>query len=107
MAGVKELGYVTPTPINFRQFRQFFKDRTSLVLPRQEQAKQPLLCFRFYSVCRKGPRGCVRALIIAPTRELAEQIHDATQGLGKQTRLRSVTVYGGVNMTPQIPEITR
>ena len=44
-------------------------------------------------------------LIIAPTRELAEQIHDATQGMGKQTRLRSVTVYGGVNMTPQIQKL--
>ena len=53
----------------------------------------------------QGPRGCVRALIIAPTRELAEQIHDTTQGLGKQTRLRSVTVYGGVNMSPQIQKL--
>jgi len=49
-----------------------------------------------------GKHGCVRALIIAPTRELAEQIHQAIKTLGRQTRLRSVAVYGGVGINPQI-----
>ena len=49
-----------------------------------------------------GPRGKVRALVVAPTRELAEQIHESFVTLGKQTRLKSVTVYGGVNVNPQI-----
>jgi ATP-dependent RNA helicase RhlE len=53
----------------------------------------------------KGPRGRVRALIIAPTRELAEQIHTAIGDLGRQTRLRSVTLYGGVGITPQISRL--
>jgi ATP-dependent RNA helicase RhlE len=49
--------------------------------------------------------GCVRALIIAPTRELAEQIHQAIETLGRKTRLRSVTVYGGVGINPQIQKL--
>jgi ATP-dependent RNA helicase RhlE len=49
----------------------------------------------------QGKRGQVRALIVAPTRELAEQIHVAIGRLGKQTGLRSVTIYGGVNINPQ------
>ena len=49
-----------------------------------------------------GPRGTLRALIVAPTRELAEQIHESITTLGQQTRLRSVTVYGGVKINPQI-----
>ena len=49
-----------------------------------------------------GPRHCVRALIIAPTRELAQQIHEAFVELAKGTGLHSVTVYGGVNINPQI-----
>ena len=49
--------------------------------------------------------GCVRALIIAPTRELAEQIHQAFETLGRKTRLRSVTVYGGVGINPQIQKL--
>ncbi|MCX5856849.1 MAG: DEAD/DEAH box helicase [Deltaproteobacteria bacterium] len=42
-----------------------------------------------------------RALIITPTRELAEQINDVVNELGKFTSLRSATVYGGVGMQPQ------
>jgi ATP-dependent RNA helicase RhlE len=55
----------------------------------------------------KGKRGSVRALIIAPTRELAEQIHEALSQLGKQSGLRSVTVYGGVGINPQITKLKR
>jgi ATP-dependent RNA helicase RhlE len=47
----------------------------------------------------------VRALIIAPTRELAEQIHQAIETLGRKTRIRSVTVYGGVGINPQIQKL--
>jgi len=46
---------------------------------------------------RKG----VRALIVTPTRELAEQIHEAVQELGRFTKIRSATVYGGVGFEPQ------
>jgi len=46
-------------------------------------------------------RGRVRALIVTPTRELAEQIHAAIQELGRFTKIRSATVYGGVGFEPQ------
>jgi len=48
-----------------------------------------------------GPRDDVRALIISPTRELAEQTCETTNELGKQTGLRSIAIYGGVNMDQQ------
>jgi ATP-dependent RNA helicase RhlE len=49
----------------------------------------------------KGSRNHVRALIITPTRELAEQIHENIRLLATGTGLRSATVYGGVGMTQQ------
>ena len=49
-----------------------------------------------------GQHGRVSALIIAPTRELAEQIHGEIKFLGRRTRLRCVAVYGGVGIKPQI-----
>ncbi|OQY19074.1 MAG: RNA helicase [Anaerolineaceae bacterium 4572_32.1] len=55
----------------------------------------------------KGPSRRVRALIVAPTRELAEQIHQASVDLGKNTRVRSVTVYGGVSKSRQIKALRR
>jgi len=50
---------------------------------------------------KQGDRKATRALIVTPTRELAEQIHSVTCELGKFTSLRSATVYGGVGMQPQ------
>ncbi|MFT4539429.1 MAG: ATP-dependent RNA helicase RhlE [Planctomycetota bacterium] len=43
-----------------------------------------------------------RALIVAPTRELAMQIHAEIEMLGKFTNVRSMTVFGGVSASPQI-----
>ena len=48
-----------------------------------------------------GPR-CIRALIVAPTRELAAQIEENVRGYGKHLSLRAATIYGGVSERPQI-----
>ena len=47
-------------------------------------------------------RGRTRALIVTPTRELAEQIHEAIKQLAKFTKIKSATVYGGVGFEPQV-----
>jgi superfamily II DNA/RNA helicase len=47
-------------------------------------------------------RRTVKALVIAPTRELAEQINDEFRRLGTGTHLKSATVYGGVGFQPQV-----
>jgi ATP-dependent RNA helicase RhlE len=47
----------------------------------------------------------VRALVVAPTRELAEQIHTAFCDYGRRTGLRCVAIYGGVGMSPQIQKL--
>jgi ATP-dependent RNA helicase RhlE len=53
------------------------------------------------AVKKQSGRRAPRALIVTPTRELAEQIHSVIGELGKFTSLRSATVYGGVGMQPQ------
>jgi ATP-dependent RNA helicase RhlE len=42
---------------------------------------------------------------MAPTRELAEQIHQAIEALGRKTHLRSVAIYGGISINPQIKKL--
>jgi ATP-dependent RNA helicase RhlE len=49
-----------------------------------------------------GRRQPVRALILAPTRELAAQVEDSVQAYGSHLDLVSLAVFGGVNITPQI-----
>ncbi len=55
----------------------------------------------------RGPRVPVRALILAPTRELAVQVKEAVEKYGSYTGLRSVAIYGGVGMHPQISALRR
>ncbi len=50
----------------------------------------------------KAPTAGTQALILAPTRELAQQITEHLRALGKHTKIRISAVYGGVGMAPQI-----
>jgi len=54
-----------------------------------------------------GPKGKVRALIIAPTRELAEQTHTYIGKMAVHTHLRSIVIYGGVSKQVQINNIRK
>jgi ATP-dependent RNA helicase RhlE len=49
----------------------------------------------------------VRALIITPTRELAAQVEESVRTYGKYVKLKSITVYGGVGMQPQVDALRR
>ncbi len=49
-----------------------------------------------------GPRGRTRALILSPTRELAEQTHETIRALGAGTNIRSASIYGGVRYPSQV-----
>ncbi len=55
----------------------------------------------------QGPLRRVRVLILAPTRELAEQTHQMTVDLSRNTKVRSITVYGGVSMKRQVSALKR
>ncbi len=104
-AGVKAAGYVMPTPIQEQAIPQALKGHDVMGLAQTGTGKTAAFVLPILHRLMQGPRGRVRALIIAPTRELAEQTHEAISSLGRQTRLRSVTVYGGVGMNPQIQKL--
>ena len=55
----------------------------------------------------KGPLRRVRALVVSPTRELAEQTHQTIVDLGRNTSVRSVAIYGGVSKKPQVAALQR
>ena len=104
-AGVKAAGYVTPTPIQTQAIPPVLKGRDVMGLAQTGTGKTAVFVLPILHRLMQGPRGRVRALVIAPTRELAEQIHEAIGILGKQTRLRSITVYGGVSMNQQVQKL--
>ena len=104
-AGITAAGFVTPTPIQAQAIPPILQGHDVMGLAQTGTGKTAAFVLPILERLIKGPRGRIRALIIAPTRELAEQIHEAIGALGRQTRLRSVTVYGGVAINPQINKL--
>jgi ATP-dependent RNA helicase RhlE len=104
-AGVKALGFSTPTPIQQQAIPSVLQGRDVLGLAQTGTGKTAAFVLPILERLMKGPRGGVRALIIAPTRELAEQIDQAIGSMGRQTGLKSMTVYGGVNISLQIKKL--
>lgn len=104
-AGITAAGYVTPTPIQAQAIPAVMAGRDVMGLAQTGTGKTAAFALPVLNRLMEGPRGRVRALVVAPTRELAEQIHESFVALGKNTRLKSVTVYGGVNVNPQIQSL--
>jgi ATP-dependent RNA helicase RhlE len=101
-AGVHALGYEEPTPIQQQSIPTIMAGRDVIGLAQTGTGKTAAFALPILQHLESGPRGRVRALIVAPTRELAEQIHQAFADLGRQTRFKSVAIYGGVSMGPQL-----
>ncbi len=101
MAGVQALGYVTPTPIQLQSIPPIMQGRDLIGQAQTGTGKTAAFMLPILQRLLAGPRGDVRALIISPTRELAEQTSEMTSALGKYTGLRSIAIYGGVNMGQQ------
>jgi len=104
-AGVAAAGFVTPTPIQTKAIPSVMNGRDIMGLAQTGTGKTAAFALPILHRLMQGKRGHVRALIIAPTRELAEQIHDAIDSLGQKTPLRSVTIYGGMNINTQIKKL--
>jgi ATP-dependent RNA helicase RhlE len=105
MMGVQALGYTRPTPIQLQAMPPVLQGRDVLGLAQTGTGKTAAFVLPILQRLMQGPRGRVRALILAPTRELAEQIHTVTGALGQHTPLRQVTLYGGVGIQPQVQNL--
>jgi len=104
-AGINSCGYTSPTPIQQQAIPSILAGHDMLGLAQTGTGKTAAFVLPLLQRLLDGPRKVVRALIVAPTRELAEQINDNIVKMGRETGLRSVVVYGGVGKQPQIRTI--
>ena len=104
-AGISTAGYNTPTPIQTQTIPAILEGRDVLGLAQTGTGKTAAFVLPILQHLMAGPRGKLRALIVSPTRELAEQTYTAIRQLGRQTGLRAITVYGGVGSQPQIKNL--
>ena len=105
LAGVQALGYTMPTPIQQQAIPPVLQGCDVLGLAQTGTGKTAAFVLPILQRLLHGPTGHVRALILAPTRELAEQIHTVIGALGHQTPLRQVALYGGVGIAPQVQKL--
>ncbi len=104
-AGINSAGYSSPTPIQLHTIPPILEGRDVLGLAQTGTGKTAAFVLPILQHLMSGPRGKLRALILSPTRELAEQTHTNIGMLGDETGLRSLTIYGGVSSQPQIKKL--
>ncbi|MBL8034237.1 MAG: DEAD/DEAH box helicase [Leptospiraceae bacterium] len=108
-------GFSEPTPIQRAAIPLALAGNDILGLAQTGTGKTAAFCLPLLQRLSAPPRSNpvhpgtrkVRALIVAPTRELAEQIHEVILSLGKALNLRSTTIYGGASMNRQLSELRR
>jgi superfamily II DNA/RNA helicase len=104
-AGISACGYSEPTPIQKAAIPALLAGRDILGLAQTGTGKTAAFVLPLLQRLLDGPRKQLRALIVAPTRELAEQINENITAMAKMTGLKSAVVYGGVGKQPQIHAI--
>jgi len=118
LLAIGEQGYTTPTPIQAGAIPHVLAGRdlealaqtgtgktAAFVLPllqRLTQANQPATT-PLQRVTHTAPR----VLVLVPTRELAAQVLESVRTYGKHTQIRSLAVYGGVGVLPQVQALRR
>ena len=103
--------HLIPTPIQARAIPELLAGRDVLGIAQTGTGKTaafalPILHKLFESRGSNGPRG-PRALVLAPTRELASQIGEEFRAYGKDLHLRQTVIFGGVNQKPQVNALNR
>ena len=102
LRNVQTQGYTVSTPIQKKAIPPILEGRDVVGLAQTGTGKTAAFLLPLLHRLLSGPRRQLRALIVGPTRELAEQTKDVLVKLGDKTGLRHVAIYGGVSMRPQI-----
>ncbi|HLT79069.1 MAG TPA: DEAD/DEAH box helicase [Ferrovibrio sp.] len=103
--------YTQPTPIQSQAIPPVLAGRDLLGIAQTGTGKTaafalPILHRLGENNRRPAPKTC-RVLVLSPTRELASQIADKFRSYGRELKLTTATVFGGVGMHPQIQMLAR
>jgi ATP-dependent RNA helicase RhlE len=107
LRGVAALGFAAPTPIQRDAIPPVLAGRDVLACAMTGSGKTAAFLLPVLERLLGRPRGATRALVLAPTRELAAQIDEHRQELGRYTRLTGAAVFGGVGYGPQEQALRR
>ncbi len=108
LQGMLATGYSAPTEIQSRAIPPALQGKDLIGCAQTGTGKTAAFVLPMLNRLSTKPhagRRNVRALILTPTRELAQQVEDFIAGYGKFTTLQSLSVYGGVNMNNQVKRL--
>jgi ATP-dependent RNA helicase RhlE len=108
---VADAGYTHPTPIQAQAIPQVIKGGDLLAAAQTGTGKTagftlPIL-HRLLAQPKKLKPGQPRVLILTPTRELTAQVEESVRVYGQHTAIRSMVMFGGVNINPQISALRK
>ncbi|RRJ85313.1 DEAD/DEAH box helicase [Aestuariirhabdus litorea] len=104
---LNDQGYQTPTPVQRKAIPPILRGRDLLAAAQTGTGKTAGFALPILQrLAETTPaRAGVRALVLAPTRELAAQVAERVAAYGNHLSLRSTVVYGGVDMAPQVAQL--
>ncbi|MBW2987533.1 DEAD/DEAH box helicase [Candidatus Woesearchaeota archaeon] len=105
LAVIKGMGHTRPTQIQEGSIPHIMKGED--VIGESATGSGKTLAFGCGIVEQVIPRKGVQALVLAPTRELAEQVKESLKLLSHNKRLKIISIYGGVSISPQMDAIQR
>ncbi len=103
-AAVEALGWTIPTPIQMKAIPPALAGRDIVGIAQTGTGKTG--AFMIPALERIDVGGGLQVLILAPTRELAQQVADDTAQLARGTAIRSAAIYGGVKYGPQLDALS-
>ncbi|WP_147460536.1 DEAD/DEAH box helicase, partial [Pseudomonas savastanoi] len=111
LRALEALGYQTPTPVQTQAIPPVLAGRDLMAAAQTGTGKTagfalPLL----QRLTMEGPKvapNCVRALVLAPTRELADQVHESIRQYAEHLPLSTYAAYGGVSINPQMMKLRK
>lgn len=109
LKGVLSAGYTSPTPIQTAAIPPALSGRDLIGCAQTGTGKTAAFVLPMLQRLTEVPGAkkgrAIRALVVAPTRELALQVETAIRTYGSHTRLRSIAIFGGVGLPPQIKRL--
>ena len=102
LKAVQETGYTEPTPIQSAAIPHILQRRDLIGIAQTGTGKTAAFTLPILSVLAASPSQGIRALVVAPTRELVVQIEENVRAYAKHLSLTVATIFGGVSERPQI-----
>lgn len=107
LKGIQSLEFGAPTPIQQHVIPPILEKRDVVGLAQTGTGKTAAYVLPILQSMLNIPRDAIQVLVLVPTRELADQVNHEILALARETPLQSMTVFGGVNINPQIGRLNQ